>query len=101
MPFCWFKTFKRLSVLHLQQSATRESSDAKQFNPMKGKAREVSVPRKELFVEAEVLIGRPGSLMASLSTEELEKDIIHPRKTPEITVQFTTLAIFEHVSKNL
>ena len=27
---------------------------------MKGKAREVSVPRKELFVEAEVLIGQGG-----------------------------------------
>ena len=55
---------------------------------MKGKAREVSVPKKELFVEAEVLIGRSGSLMATSSTEELEKDIIHPRITPEITVSF-------------
>ena len=76
------------TVLHSQQITAQESPEAKQFNPMKGKAREVSVRKKELFVEAEVLIGRSGSLMAMSSTEELEKDIIHPTKTPEITVSF-------------
>ena len=60
---------------------------------MKGKARDVSVRKKDLFVEAEELVQKSFhsgmSLAEMISDGEMQKHIIRPKKAPEITVLLT------------
>ena len=65
-------------------------SEGKGYNPMKGKVMDVSVKKKDLFVEAEELMQRSfhsgTEMRRTPSDEQIEADIIRPKKTSEVTV---------------